>query len=118
MVSSLELITTTLPYNLSESYMLQFVNIYTILLANFHFSSQILRAFFFFCQSILFSSTEFASWKEVNICFTKSYDVFFMTLLPLFMQTRGGGERTTYWLDVQTLDGTNGFYEDHSGEDQ
>lgn len=34
------------------------------------------------------------------------------------MQTREQGERTTYWLDMQTLDGTNGFYEDHSGEDQ
>lgn len=42
-------------------------------------------------------------------------------LLPLFMQTGVGGvwgERTTYRLHVQTLDGTNGFHEDHSGEDQ
>lgn len=73
---------------------------------------------FFSCQSFWFSSAEYAFRKEQDICFTKSHDAFFMTLLPLFMQTRGGGERTTYRLDVQTLDGTNGFYEDHSGEDQ
>lgn len=44
--------------------------------------------------------------------------MFFKALPLLFMQIRGGGERTTYWLDEQTFDGTNGFYEDHSGEDQ
>lgn len=52
------------------------------------------------------------------MCLAKSCDVFFTARLPLFMQTSGGGERTTYWLDEQTLDGTNGFHKDHSGEDQ
>lgn len=65
-----------------------------------------------------------------NTCFTKSFDVSFVTPLTLFMQNQkerwgwgGGGGGGGCWENnvlaaCANFDRTNGFYEDHSGEDQ
>lgn len=70
-----------------------FVGVHTVLSANnFRFSSEIpQRAFFLPISHFGSPPQNMHSGRTKTICFTKSCDVFFMTLLTLFMQTRKGG---------------------------